>query len=212
MDEALTLQPARMTAFNASDEVPDPASAAERRFGERHMTLYRVGSMNVDGRLELCLIRNISAGGMMVRPYCSISEGLRVTVELKCGQQIEGHVCWVRDNMAGVSFDEPIDVADLLSSASEGPRPRMPRIVIDNVATLRQGANIFRVSSCDISQGGAKLRCEEALEIDGDAVLSLPGLDPQPSVVRWQNDGHAGLNFNSLLPLADLVSWLQDNR
>ena len=44
------------------------------------MTLYRVGSMLVENRRELCLIKNISAGGMMVRLYCSVAEGTPVTI------------------------------------------------------------------------------------------------------------------------------------
>lgn len=212
VDQSLTLQPAQTTMFTLSESPPQPVEPSDRREGERHMTLYRVGSMIVEGRRELCLIKNISAGGMMVRLYCDLADKSAVTIELKSGQPITGQVCWTRDNLAGVSFDEPIDVVDLLSSASQGPRPRMPRVAVENFATLRQGAHVFHVTACDISQGGAKLRCGDALDIDGDAVLSLPGLDPRQGVVRWQSGGHVGVNFNSLLPLSDLVRWLQDQR
>lgn len=212
MDGGVTFQPAQTTVFSLTDKAPSISDAPDRRDGERHVTLYRVGSMIIDGRRELCLIKNISAGGMMVRMYCPVETGRTVTIELKCGQQVRGQICWARDNVAGVTFAKPIDVIDLLSNAANGPRPRMPRVAVENVATLRQGASMFRVTSCDISQGGAKLRCEDSLEIDGDAVLSLPGLEPRQGVIRWQDGGFAGLHFNGLLPLTDLVKWLQDNR
>ena len=89
------------------------------------MTLYRVGSILVEDRRELCLIKNISAGGMMIRLYCNIAEGTPLTIELKSGQPITGKISWVRDHHAGISFDEPVDVIDILSSAMTGPRPRM---------------------------------------------------------------------------------------
>lgn len=212
VDQRVTFQPAQTTMFTLGDSLPQPAEPSDRRDGERHMTLYRVGSIIVDGRRELCLIKNISAGGMMVRLYCELAENSPVTIELKSGQPITGQVCWTRDNLAGVSFDESIDVVDLLSSASQGPRPRMPRVAVKNYATLRQGAQVFHVTACDISQGGAKLRCVDPVDIDGDAVLSMPGLEPRQGVVRWQGDGHVGMNFNSLLPLSDLVRWLQEQR
>ncbi len=66
------------------------------------MTLYRVGSILVEDRRELCLIKNISAGGMMIRLYCSIDDGTPVTVELKSGQPISGRVGWTRDQNAGI--------------------------------------------------------------------------------------------------------------
>ena len=62
-------QPVETTLYSLSSVPPAPAAEAERRDGERHMTLYRVGSIQVEDRRELCLIKNISAGGMMIRLY-----------------------------------------------------------------------------------------------------------------------------------------------
>lgn len=212
MDNGVTQQPAQTTVFNLHDAPPSPGDALDRRDGERHLTLYRVGSMVIEGRRELCLIKNISAGGMMVRLYGPVADDARAIVELKCGQQVEGRICWTRNNLAGVAFDEPVDVVDLLSSAAQGPRPRMPRIAVEHASTLRQDATVVRATLCDISQGGAKLRCPAPLELNGDAVLSLSGLEPRQGVVRWQNGQFAGINFNGLLPLGELVRWLQEQR
>src|ERR1044072_3303889 len=100
-------QPVETTLYSLSDRAPDPV---ERRDGERFLTLFRVGSVIIEGRRELCLIKNISAGGMLIRPYCTIEAGTAVSVELKRGEQIPGVVTWVRNESAGVSFDEQIDV------------------------------------------------------------------------------------------------------
>ncbi|MDQ3078882.1 MAG: PilZ domain-containing protein [Pseudomonadota bacterium] len=176
------------------------------------MTLYRVGSLAIDQRSELCLIKNICPNGMMVRTYCSISEGSRVTIELKCGQPISGMVSWVRDAHAGISFDEPIDVIDILSTSMNGPRPRMPRIQVGGFLTLREGAFTYRVQLCDISQGGLKIRCEKALAADSHVVVSINRIAPQPSVVRWIDGHYVGITFNRMLPLPVLVEWLRDQR
>src|SRR5262245_57948424 len=102
-------QPVETTLYSLSDRVPDPA---ERRDDERYLTLFRVGTVTVNERRELCLIKNISAGGMMIRPYCKLTIGDRVFVELKRGEQIPGVVGWLRDDSAGVEFDERIDVVE----------------------------------------------------------------------------------------------------
>jgi len=86
------IQPVETTLYSLSDAPPAPDADADRRDGDRHMTLYRVGSILVEDRRELCLIKNISAGGMMIRLYCSIAEETPVMVELKSGQPISGRI------------------------------------------------------------------------------------------------------------------------
>lgn len=203
-------QPVETTLYSLSDA--PPAADSDRRDGERHLTLYRVGTVLVEGRRELCLIKNISAGGMMIRLYCTIEEQTPVIVELKSGQPISGRISWTREHNAGIAFDEPVDVIDILSSAMDAPRPRMPRIETHCHATLRDGANILRVRVCDISQGGVKVECQAILPEGADVIVSLPGLDPQPGLACWVDDGFIGITFNRLLPLGELVSWLQEQR
>ena len=206
-------QPLETTLFSLSDDAPAvPTTSTNRRDGERHTTLYRVGSIIVDDRRELCLIKNISGGGMMIRAYCTLAEGTSLSIELKSGHPIRGTVSWIRDQTTGIIFEQPIEVIDILSASMDGPRPRMPRIEVGGFATLREGANSLRVEVCDISQGGLKIKCETALPVGSDVVVSLPGLTCQPGVTRWRDHGYTGITFNRLLPLSELVCWLQDQR
>jgi len=57
------------TTFSFSTRAPQPP---ERRRDTRHITILRVGTILVDGRRELCLIRNISAGGLMAHVYSQL--------------------------------------------------------------------------------------------------------------------------------------------
>lgn len=204
------MQPLETTRYSLSESPPH--APTDRRDGERLMTLYRVGSLSIGDRRELCLIKNISAGGMMVRPYCVIVQGTRLSVEFKCGQPILGVVSWSRDVHVGISFDEPIDVLDLLTTSMDGLRPRMPRIEVEAFATLREGASTYRMRVCDVSQGGLKIRCETRLVPGSDVVVTLAGLDPQPGVVRWVDGDLMGLTFNRMIALPTLVEWLRDQR
>ena len=148
----------------------------------------------------------------MVRSYCPIPEGTAIAVELKCGQPITGIASWYREPNVGIAFDQPIDVIEILSTSMQGPRPRMPRIEVSCFATLREGASTYRMRACDISQGGLKLIGETVIPVASDIVVSLPGLEPQRGVVRWNEGGQIGITFNRLLPLSDLVGWLQAQR
>lgn len=181
----------------------------ERRADERFLTLLRVGAMLVDDRRELCLIRNISAGGMTIRAYSDTPVGTRLTVELKQGDPVAGIVQWAKDGMAGVCFDEPIDVVSLLAPPGEGPRPRLPRIEIESTAWVRQEADVMRGRTINVSQGGVCITCPTQLEVGREAVVTLPGLTPAAGVVKWGVDDAYGIAFNRPLNLSDLVEWLQ---
>lgn len=200
---------------NCSSEVSDDQSATAAPHiarEERQVSLYRVGALDVDGRRELCVIRNVSSGGMMVNAYSRIAPETLVSIEFKHGDPIKGTVVWVRDNMVGVQFDEPIDVAAVLASSPDGPRPRMPRIDIQSPVTVREEARIYRMQAIDISQGGVCVEGKDELTHGADVVVSIGGLPPEAAVVRWRNGDFYGLGFNRLLSVTTLADWLQQHR
>lgn len=205
----LANRPTEETAFSFSRQVPQPP---ERRRNERHLTILRVGTLICEDQRELCLIRNISAGGLMAHVYSALDAGRRVTVELKTNQQIQGLVVWTDGANAGIEFDAPIDVAELLANPpvlENGWRARMPRVEIDRLATLRAGARTYWVQARDISQGGAKVETERPLDEGAEVVLTLDGFRPVEGVVRWQNDGQCGIRFNQVIPFGELIGWLK---
>ena len=201
------------TGFSFSNDVPQPP---ERRSNERHIKILRVGTVIVDGRRELCLIRNISAGGVMAHVYSPLTPGQRVSVELKTSQAVTGRVVWTRGGNAGIQFDTPVDVAELLAvpqGTDNSWRPRTPRVEIDRMATLRAGARTWWVHARDISQSGVKIEtdAEEAPVAGEDVVITLEGFRPLAGQVRWSSGGHCGINFNGLIPFADLIDWLKQS-
>ncbi|MBV9882835.1 MAG: PilZ domain-containing protein [Sphingomonadaceae bacterium] len=197
------------TGFSFSNAVPLPP---ERRADERLIKILRVGTLIIDGRRELCLIRNISAGGVMAHVYSPLSPGQKVTVELKATQPVSGHVVWIREANAGIQFDAPVDVAELLANPQvldNGWRPRTPRVEIDRMATLRAGARTYWVHARDISQSGVKVETDHPPATDTEVVVALEGFRPLPGVVRWSTEASCGIAFNQLIPFGELIDWLK---
>ena len=197
------------TIFSFSRLAPQPP---ERRRESRHLTILRVGALiGPEGR-ELCLIRNISAGGLMAHVYSRHDMGEAVAVELKGNQPTKGTVIWVSESNVGIQFDDPIDVAEILSNQAvldNGWRPRLPRIEVDRLATLRCGSKLYGVNTRDISQGGVKIECDQPLEVGRDVVLTMERFRPLQAMVRWCEGGLAGLSFNQLIPFPELMTWLK---
>jgi hypothetical protein len=180
----------------------------ERRQDVRYTKLLRVGLVQTRSGKELCLVRNISAGGLMARVYAPKAVGTQATVELKSGCSVNGTVVWTQDPDIGIEFDERVDVEAVLNGYLDlNQRPRLPRLEVDRPVTLRIGSRLCRAVARDISQGGIKadlpIECPR-----GEIVVSLPGLYPIRGAVRWSQGHQAGIAFNELLPLPTLMGWL----
>jgi PilZ domain len=195
------------TTFSFSAETPQPR---ERRREPRHITILRVGALIGPAGRELCLVRNISAGGLMAHVYSHHVTGEKVAVELG-SQRIDGAVLWASESNLGIKFDRIVDVAEMLSSQAlldNGWRQRMPRVEVDRLATVRCGARLYGVNTLDISQGGVKVETDEPLDVGAEVVLTLDRFRPLQGVVRWCADGLAGIAFNQLIPFGELMGWL----
>lgn len=198
------------TVFSFSERAPAPP--AERRRDARHLTILRVGALVAPEGRELCLIRNISAGGVMAHVYTRRLPGERVALELKNGQPIVGRVIWAEDSNIGIQFERAVDLAQILSNQAaieHGWQPRMPRVEVDRMATLRCGARLYGVNTRDISQGGVKVETDQKLEAGRQVVLTMERFRPLPGLLRWYEDGIAGIAFNELIPFHELMGWLR---
>ena len=186
-----------------------PPAVPDRRKRERYFSLLRVGALIVDGRRELCLIRNVSAGGMMIRPYSPIQQGSRVSVELKHGVTVTGEAQWADNGLVGVSFDEPIDVVALLTKSDDGPQPRMPRIALDCPIWVRQGAVARRVRAINISQGGILHPDRGRVGHGRSRRHQYAGTEPHGRRRQMAGWRVLRIGFNRVFAIDELMSFLQ---
>ena len=197
------------TIYSLSADVP---ARPDRRKGERYLSLLRVGALLIDGRRELCLVRNVSGGGMMIRPYSPIAVDTAVSIELKHGESVSGVAKWIEDGLVGIEFDEQIDVIALLTSPGDGPQPRMPRIELNCIAWVREDADIYRTRTLNISQGGMCVEGDPRLRVDTKVTVSLAGLGPIDGRVKWKEGDRYGIGFNRVLAVNELMAFLRQQQ
>lgn len=205
MDE----QAVETTIYSLADS---PPVQPDRRSEQRYLSLLRVGTMIVDNRRELCLVRNISAGGMTIRGYSPIEQDQDVAVELRQDEPISGKVAWVDGENFGITFDAPIDVIGLIAPLDDGPRPRMPRIEVGCTAWVREGAHVRRTRALNISQGGICVESSIPLTMGAEVITIMIDISPIPGRVKWMDGDRFGISFHRVLALPDLVGWLQQQR
>lgn len=197
------------TIYSLSADAP---GRPDRRRGDRYLSLLRVGALVVHGRRELCLVRNVSAGGMLIRPYSPVPVGAAVSIELKHGESVRGVARWIEDGLVGVEFDEAIDVISLLTSPEDGPQPRMPRIELSCIAWVREDADIYRTRTINISQGGMCVEGDPRLRVDTKVIVSLAGLGPIDGRVKWKEEDRYGIGFNRVLAVNELMAFLRQQQ
>lgn len=185
----------------------DPISDA------RLLTILRVGKLTIGKFEELCLIRQVGAGGVMAHVHVPLAARQRVQIELGRDRACWGSVLWVKDGTAGIGFDADIDLEGLLARsgvAGGDYRSAGPRLNMDCGAALRVGSRFYKVRVHDLGQSGAGVSFPGTLEEGQEVVLTPQGFQPIQGVAVWCRNGRAGIAFQRPIGLEALTRWLQD--
>ena len=194
------------TTFSLTTAVPRPA---ERREDDRLIPLLKVSKLVSDRGELLVRIRNISAGGAMAEVADCPLVGEHVSLEMS-GQKIPSTVIWVREGLAGIKFDQTVDLGELLAGRKprHGFRPRPPRLNVECKASVRLGKVYYTVDVHDISLGGLKVEPIEEYCVGREVVVVVESLRPIKGEVRWFSDRRAGIVFDKPLEFEELAEWV----
>jgi len=194
------------TTFSLTTAVPRPV---ERREDDRLIPLLKVSKLVSDRGELLVRIRNISAGGAMAEVADCPLVGEHVSLEMS-GQKIPSTVIWVREGLAGIKFDQTVDLGELLAGRKprHGFRPRPPRLNVECKASVRLGKVYYTVDVHDISLGGLKVEPIEEYCVGREVVVVVESLRPIKGEVRWFSDRRAGIVFDKPLEFEELAEWV----
>ena len=187
------------------------ASRSERRSDVRQVTVRLVAKMRTGQGEELCLVRNISAGGLTANVYSTLTIGSSARFEFASGFVAPARILWQRESLAGVQFDKRIDTRLVLTRGApsqEAQAPRAPRVELGIKARMRLGGTYRLVTLINISQGGAKVRTADPLEEGQKLVLLIDGLPPLTGRVRWNRGEEVGMAFYEPVPFDVLAQWV----
>lgn len=194
------------TTFSLTTAVPRPA---ERRTDERIVPLLRVAKLIAGDCERLMRVRNVSAGGLMGEIAEPPQVGEPVSVEMS-SQKIPATVVWVREGMAGLKFDQNVDLGELLAGRKprHGFRPRPPRLEVACRASVRVGKIYYSVDVHDISLGGIKVEPIGEYCVGKNVDVVIESLRPIKGEIRWYSDRRAGIVFKEPLEFEELAEWV----
>jgi PilZ domain-containing protein len=195
------------TTVSLSTAVPRPI---ERRADERMSAMLRVAKLtDASGAEQLVKVSNLSAGGLAAIVGNPPEIGQQVEIEVS-SQKIPASVVWLRGEVAGLKFDQDVDLGELLAGRKprHGFRPRPPRLQIPCKASVRVGKLYYSVDVHDISLGGMKVEPIEEYCVGKKVIVVVESLRPIKGEVRWYADRRAGIVFDKPLDFNELTEWV----
>ena len=195
------------TTFSLTTDVPRPT---DLRADERLLALLPVAKLISAEWQDLCRIRNISAGGVMAETTVPHEAGEAVRLELSSGQQISGTLVWTRGSVAGIKFDQNVDLREVLANRRPriGFRPRPARLDIKCGATVRLQGLYHKVDVQNISLGGIAVYLPAKECAGKDVLVTIESLRAIKGTIRWHKDNVAGIVFHRPLSFDELSEWL----
>lgn len=188
-----------------------PEHRGERRSSSRVATVFRPVLIETGQLASFCLVRNLSPLGLMAKVYNHLPHGATISVRFNANLTVEGVVVWSSKGHAGVRFNQPIDVDNVLSDLNrtlpDGKVNRALRLQIKCQAELAIGDRTLAIELHDISQRGIKA-CASYVRPGDEVQVRLPGLEPRKAVVRWTQPKLAGLNFLRPFAFEELAQWV----
>jgi hypothetical protein len=195
----------------ASKETPT-ARRQERRKEGRFTLILRVGVLEQSGKASLCLVKNISTLGVQLKCYSNPKVDAPASIRVADEPEVRGRIIWLNDAIAGMAFDEELDAATLLrvrQKLKPNRRRAMPRLDVQASAVVRAAGKTIRADVCDISNLGVRVRTKLPLRAGDRAIVEFSDLPSLPGFVRWADGDHAGLAFETPIPMQIIAHWIE---
>lgn len=186
-----------MSATPASDQRHDP----------RQALMLRTAKVVCQSGEYVCLVRDVSQGGVGLRFFHDVPAEKRIFLELANGALYPIERCWADGADAGFRFAAPVVLADFMAEASQFPhRPVRLRLKVPALLTVdRQDC---RAMLADVSRCGAKLSAARKLPLHAFARFDVRGLPLRFGHVRWRKGLDHGIVFQEAFGLEELARSL----
>jgi hypothetical protein len=177
-------------------EIYSPTPSDDLRAAPRQRTLYRVACVRTAADRGMARVQNLSDDGMMLRLSLPVLLGDAVDIQLSETVNIPGRVVWTHGTECGIKLTHAIDSGALLKhiadqTSSKGTRAL--RLPVSKKATVSSEMGIHAGEVDDISQWGMKVKHDGRFSAGLQVKITLHSGLQRRGVVRWSEEGIAGI-------------------
>lgn len=185
--------------------------AEEGRHYDRPLSVFLPALFEIVDFTGFCLVRNLSAKGMMAVVYAHFAPDQRATVQFSDDFAASGRIIWSEAERVGIEFASEIDVDALLGERitwlNARKVERAPHLAIDCDGEVIVDDRLVPVRIADISQYGVRLKGVHA-QPGEEIMVVLPGMKPRKTLVNWTDGGTLGLKVLIPFGLRELAQWV----
>lgn len=186
----------------------DAVAGEDLRTAPRFTLLIRAAKLVSAQGEFVCVIRDVSESGVSVRLFHALPACKDFALHMPAGAIYEVSSVWQRDNEAGFTFAQGVEVGRLVNEASDYPK-RGLRLGLCFPVTIVTLSGSYEAVVENLSQQGARITCDSLLAIDQTVRILAPGLAHKPrelrAKVRWRRDQHYGLVFDDTFTLGEFA-------
>lgn len=189
-------------------DTSEPATSARDRQEVRVKVLIRTVKLLAGERELVGILLDVSRTGMQLKLFKGLPEGQPLAIELEDHQRLPVSLVWRKGDHAGFSFDQPVDL-DQLINPGDGRKPHRQvrlRFCTDGRITADGVSHPMRFEN--VSQCGARCECEAYLAIGQLVRIETDDLAPHYAKVRWRSRPSYGLVFEDVLNMGELVQLI----
>lgn len=194
-----------MTAAAIDYTFPEgDGSGPDQRSAPRFTSLIRAAKLISEQGEFVCVIRDVSTGGVGLRCFHPVPADPVMALELQSGEifqieRVRGEGC-----DASFRFESEVALERLVRDSEHYPRRPM-RLNITMPLTLRTLAGPIAAVTHNISQQGCRVSAALPLAIAQSVIVESPHLPGIRAKVRWRRNGEFGLVFDDTFSLRDFA-------
>jgi len=188
----------------ASEPVPAREDNTELRDKNRFALLIRSAKLTCDLGEFLCIVRDVSEGGVKLRLFHPLPPCDSFRLELSSRHNFMIEPVWSKGDLSGFRFPETIDVPEFISERSHFPK-RALRINLDTPAIVRIDGGAFSATIRDISREGVRIETQVALALEQKVTVEAAHFTSRVGTVRWRKGQVYGVALQNLLSFETLA-------
>lgn len=185
--------------------------ATDQRRDSRQTLMLRTAKVICQSGEYVCLVRDVSRGGVGLRFFHAVPDEPRIFLELANGALYPIERTWqnseVESGEAGYRFAAPVALGEFLAETSQRPhRPVRLRLRLPVLLTV-DGTDC-KAMLADISRCGAKLTAERRLPEGAFVRWDADGLPLRFGHIAWRRQLEHGITFQQAFGLEELARCL----
>lgn len=177
---------------------------ADLRDKNRFALLIRSAKLTCDLGEFLCIVRDVSEGGVKLRLFHPLPPCDSFQLELSSRHTFEIEPIWTKGDLSGFRFTQAIDIPAFITERSQFPK-RALRLNLDTPAIVRIDGGAFSATIRDLSREGVRIETQIALALEQKVTVEAAHFTSRVGIIRWRNSPTYGVALQNLLSFETLA-------